>query len=43
MGLRPFLDLFKRYKVLTVVLAALVVVGLGCWVYQLIVGLSAQG
>ena len=43
MGLRPFLDLFKRYKVLTVVLAALVVVGLGCWVYQLIVGLSATG
>lgn len=43
MGLRPFLDLFKRYKVLTVVLAALVAVGLGCWVYQLIVGLSATG
>lgn len=43
MGLRPFLDLFKRYKVLTVVLAVLVAVGLGCWVYQLIVGLSATG
>lgn len=43
MGLRPFLDLFKRYKVLTVVLAVLVAVGLGCWVYQLIIGLSATG
>ena len=37
------MQLIKRYKAISALLAALVVVGVGCWVYQLMVGLTATG
>lgn len=37
------MELLKRYKPLTVVLAAFVAVGVGCWIYQLIMGLTVTG
>lgn len=37
------MELLKRNKVLTAILAVLVVAGIGCWIYQLAVGLTATG
>lgn len=37
------MELIKRYKVLAAILAVVVAVGVGCWVYQLIFGLTVTG
>lgn len=37
------MELIKRYKVLAAILAAVTAVGVGCWVYQLIFGLTVTG
>ncbi len=37
------MELFKRNKVLTAILAILVVAGVGCWIYQLATGLTVTG
>ncbi len=37
------MQLIKRYKVASALLAALVVVGVGCWIYQLLQGLTVTG
>ena len=37
------MELLKRYKPLTAVLVAFVAVGVGCWIYQLIMGLTVTG
>ena len=37
------MELIKRYKVLVAILAVVVAVGVGCWVYQLIFGLTVTG
>ncbi|MCI8424525.1 MAG: polysulfide reductase NrfD [Adlercreutzia sp.] len=37
------MELIKRFKAVSAVLAALVVVGVACWVYQLINGLTVTG
>lgn len=37
------MELLKRNKILTAILALLVLAGIGCWIYQLIVGLTATG
>ena len=37
------MELIRRYKVLAAILAVVVAVGVGCWVYQLIFGLTVTG
>ena len=37
------MELIMRYKVLAAILAVVVAVGVGCWVYQLIFGLTVTG
>lgn len=37
------MQLIKRYKVASALLAALVAVGVGCWIYQLLQGLTVTG
>lgn len=37
------MELLKRNKILTGVLALLVLVGVGCWIYQLVLGLNVTG
>ena len=37
------MELIKRYKVLAAILAVVTAVGVGCWVYQLIFGLTVTG
>ncbi|MCI8366138.1 MAG: polysulfide reductase NrfD [Eggerthellaceae bacterium] len=37
------MELIKRYKALSAVLAALVIVGVACWIYQLMCGLTVTG
>lgn len=37
------MELLKRYKLLSTALAAIVAVGVGCWIYQLATGLTVTG
>lgn len=37
------MELIKRCKVLSIILVVLAAIGIGCWIYQLVVGLTATG